>query len=95
MCIDQHTHFIGDFFYGLVPRDLFEPVSHLFQGMCEAVFGVLMIADIQPFAAGIAQASGVALVRLDLNHPIVFHQHFQPAVLGTQYTPCFMPLAHL
>jgi hypothetical protein len=54
-----------------------------------------MIADIQPLATGITLASGIALVRHDFNHSIIFHENFKPAVLGTQYTSCFVPLAHM
>ena len=71
--VHHGPHFPGDFVQGLVPGNRLERPVHLFQGLGEAVLGILVVEDVQPLAAGIPAAAGVLLVRQDLDHPVVFY----------------------
>jgi hypothetical protein len=62
--------------------------------MRQSLVVMLMVNDIEPFAANVALAARIVLVRPNFCHPIIFNQDFKPAVLGTQDTPGFMPFAH-
>jgi hypothetical protein len=62
--------------------------------MRKALGMVLMVSNLQPLAAGITLAARVVFIRPNLEYFVVSHLDFQPAVLGTQYTGCFMPRVH-
>ena len=77
--IQDASQFVCNLTDRLVPGYPFKPIPHPFQRIKQAVGMVLVIADIQALAAGVALAVQVVLVAPAFDDLIVFDANFQPA----------------
>lgn len=83
-----------DLIHGLVPGDALKLASHTFQGILKPICVVLVVRDVQPFAADVALASCVLFIPLDLDDAVALDLHFKAAVLGTKDTAGFACYSH-
>jgi hypothetical protein len=84
----------GDFVQRLLPGNGLIIVAHPLEGPGQPVGGILVVKDVETFAAGISSAARVGLVRPHLFHAAFFHEHLQAAVLGAQYASGLESLSH-
>ncbi len=56
---------------------------------------VLMVANIEPFAAYVSPAVQVVLVASAFDNLIIFDANFQSAEIDSENTRCFFPLGHI
>jgi hypothetical protein len=91
---NEGTEFFGYFINSLFPGDPFETVGRSFEWVEETISMMVVVRDVEPFAAGIAFTAGVFPVGPDPGNAVVFDQYLEPAVLGAQHTRCLQPPVH-
>ncbi len=93
--VKDRLQLLRDLVQRLIPRNPFEGIAHLLHRVQESVRVVLIVGDGLALATDVALAARVLLVRPDLDHPVVFHLHFEPAKVSTQDTSGLLLLCHV
>jgi hypothetical protein len=94
MGLDDLFKSVSDFIKSLIPGDALKTISDPHKRESQSLRVILKIRNIGAFPAEISLGAGTFLFASHLNDLAPLGGHFKTAIVKTEHTRCFLPLAH-